>query len=132
MEQVMFKDRKHKECYMRLLKQVPKEDVYHRALFYTLSMSPDIRAHIKRVYDADEDFIKPECLEEGWQTSGSLRIIRLAFNLWGNWNDGYVTPSDVFDSGENAPYMLEAIKLRFPASFREINYHELETRLSER
>ena len=33
-------------------------------------------------------FIKPECLHQGWQTSGSVRVVRLAFNLY---TDG--TPS---------------------------------------
>ena len=28
--------------------------------------------------------VKTECLQEGWQTSGSLRIVRMAFNLYCN------------------------------------------------
>ncbi len=39
----------------------------------------------------EEDFaaeengsVKPECLQEGWQTSGSVRVVRMAFNLYCN------------------------------------------------
>lgn len=28
--------------------------------------------------------MKTECLQEGWQTSGSVKIIRMAFNLYCN------------------------------------------------
>lgn len=28
--------------------------------------------------------MKTECLQEGWQTSGSVRVVRMAFNLYCN------------------------------------------------
>ena len=119
MQQVMFKDREHQEFYLRALSNLPKADSYHRALFYTLGLNPDIRANFDRVYDFSDDAIKVDCIEEGWQTNGSLRVTRLAFNLWNGWNsDGYATPYDLFDC-EYAPYMMEAVKLRYPEYCRD-------------
>ena len=28
--------------------------------------------------------VKTECLHEGWQTSGSMKVVRMAFNLYCN------------------------------------------------
>lgn len=73
-------------------------------------------------------YIKTECLHQGWQTSGSVRVVRLAFNLY---TDG--TPSvedyesrdeqiskckeysvsDIFCCGY-AMYFWQGIKLRYP------------------
>ena len=48
--------------------------------------------------------VKPECLHEGWQTSGSQKVVRMAFNLYCNG-----TPS-VYDY-EDAEEQLSECKL---------------------
>ena len=74
------------------------------------------------------DCIKPECLKEGWQTSGSKKVVRMAFNLFCGG-----TPSvDENESVEKqlyeckqyavdelfccmyAPFFWEAVKIRYP------------------
>jgi hypothetical protein len=75
--------------------------------------------NIAQVFDFADDSIHLNCMKAGWQTSGSARLTRLAFNLWNGWNgDGYATPDDLFDC-DYAPYMMEAIKLRYPEYCRE-------------
>ena len=70
------------------LEQARHQDCYHKALIYILGISEDTRNHFSQIYDIKSGFIKPECLHQGWQTSGSVRVVRLAFNLY---TDG--TPS---------------------------------------
>lgn len=126
--QVAFKDRAHREFYLGAMKKCENADSYHRALFYTLGMNLEVRNNIERVFDFREDAIKPECLEAGWQTSGSERVVRMAFNLWNGWNgDGLATPYDLYDC-EYAPYMLEAVKLRYPEYCRDLSAHQKEIR----
>ena len=78
-------------------------------------------------YDFEEDFIKTECLGEGWITSGSARVVRMAFNLFCNGTpsvyalegDAKVkecrkyTVEDLFCC-EYAVYFWEAVKVRYP------------------
>lgn len=54
------------------------------ALIYCLGIDKSVREHFENVYDIRTGLIKTEALQEGWQTSGSLRVIRLAFNLYTN------------------------------------------------
>ena len=54
-------------------------------------ISDDIRRNIKSIYNFKTGCVITECLHEGWQTSGSLKVVRMAFNLYCNG-----TPS-VFD-----------------------------------
>ena len=35
-------------------------------------------------YDFKTGCVKTECLHEGWQTSGSMKVVRMAFNLYCN------------------------------------------------
>lgn len=74
--------------------------------------------------------VKPECLQEGWQTSGSVKIIRMAFNLYCNGTpsiynfedsdlEGQLqecslyTVEELFCCGY-ARYFWEAVKIRYP------------------
>ena len=103
--------------------------MYHIALVYCLGISSDTRTHIKEIYDFKTGFVKPECLHEGWITSGSSKVVRMAFNLYCNG-----TPSvdeeemdaetqlkecrnyavdELFCCGY-AKYFWEAVKLRYP------------------
>lgn len=76
----------------------------------------------KRV-DFKERLIKPEALHEGWQTGGSARLTRLAFNLWNGYvekvEESLSTPYEMFDCGY-APYFYEAIRMKYPEYCREL------------
>lgn len=83
------------------------------------------RANFRRCFDLDARMINPETLSDGWQTSGTAQIVRMAFNLWNGWAfetpadadthrvSGAFTPDNLFCC-EFAPYFFEAIRLRYP------------------
>lgn len=125
---MVFADREHEKFYYEKLEQARYQDCYHQALIYTLGISRDTREHFSQIYNIKTGSIMPKCLSEGWQTSGSVRVVRLAFNLYTD-----VTPSinnykrkdeqieecqlysvsDIFCCSY-ALYFWEAIKLRYP------------------
>lgn len=53
--------------------------MYHKALCYRLGISVDTRRNINSIYDFKTGCVKTECLHEGWQTSGSMKVVRMAF-----------------------------------------------------
>lgn len=113
---IKFSDTGHREFFLSMQDKVQLWDCYHKALFYVLGICPDCRKNISRLYDFKEDCIKSEGLLDGWQTSGSITICRLAFNLWNDYTGedaGNFTVSNIFCS-EYALYMWQGIKLRYP------------------
>ena len=70
--------------YYEKLTEVRYQDEYHKALIYCLGICNDTRNNIYRIFDFQNGLIKPKCLNEGWQTSGSMRVVRMAFNLFCN------------------------------------------------
>ncbi len=85
---MVFANEEHEKFYFEKLEQARYQDCYHKALIYILGISEDTRNHFSQIYDIKSGYIKPECLHQGWQTSGSVRVVRLAFNLYTD-----VTPS---------------------------------------
>lgn len=123
---ITFKDEAHKAFFMEAQTYCKVWDSYHKALFYVLGICPDCRIHITDIFNfkADQDNygIKPDTVfEQGWQTSGSLDCIRMGYNLFNGYTDKETSPYDLF-SGEYAPYLLEAVKLRYPDSFTQDLY----------
>lgn len=137
---IIFKDLEHEKFYYDSLEKCRYQDCYHSALCYCIGISDTTRINAKRIYDFKSGRVKPECIHDGWQTSGSLNIVRLAFNLY---TDG--TPSvDEEDSSEEqlsecrrysvsdlfccgyAKYFWQAIGLRYP---EYVNYRSMEEML---
>ena len=81
---ITFKSREHEKFYEEYLKKCRYQDVYHRALVYCLGIDRDTRNNVNKIYNFKTGCVKTECLQEEWQTSGSLRIVRMAFNLYCN------------------------------------------------
>jgi hypothetical protein len=117
MNPIRFRDAEHENFYYRLLDERKCSDGYHRALFYTLGISRDTRSQIRDLFDYSNGGIKPEGLAAPWQTGSSIRVCRLAFNLWNGWTETggerYSTPHELFDCSY-APYFFEAIHLCYP------------------
>lgn len=125
--EIQFISDEHKTFYDEMLAKCPRNNVYHRALFYLLGLSEETRSHINTLFDFTEDSIKFDGLTAGWQTGGTTRICQLAFNLWNDFcgdisGDGLMadvtayTPGNLFCC-EFARYFCEAIKIRFPEYF---------------
>ena len=125
---ITFKSREHEKFYEEYLKKCRYQDVYHRALVYCLGIDRDTRNNVNKIYNFKTGCVKTECLQEGWQTSGSLRIVRMAFNLYCNGTPSVgdyeaeedqlkecqcYTVEDLFCCGY-ARYFWEAIKIRYP------------------
>lgn len=81
-QNIIFISEEHKKFYSMMLEKSGNADCYHEALFYTLGINPDTRNHVNEIYDFEEGCIQIECIAKGWQTSSSLRVTRLAFNLY--------------------------------------------------
>lgn len=101
------------------------EDViaYHQSFFYVMGIAPETRANIRQMFDFKQDCIKPEGMHGGWQTSGTVRVCRLAFNLWNGYTEpehsNAYSPEDLFCC-EFAPYFMEGMKIRYPEYCREL------------
>ena len=125
---IIFISEAHEKFYYEKLKEVRYQDNYHKALVYCLGISDDTRRNAKRIYDFKSGNIKTECLHDGWQTSGSVRVVRMAFNLY---CDGTPSVDDYEDKEEQidecrqyavdelfycayAPYFWQAIQIRYP------------------
>ena len=127
-QEIVFISEAHEKFYYEQLNRVRYQDVYHKALCYCLGISDDTRRNINSIYDFKSGCVKPECLHEGWQTSGSMKVVRMAFNLYCN-----STPSvdDYKDAEEQlnecnrytvenlfccayAPFFWQAIQIRYP------------------
>lgn len=125
---ITFKSKEHEKFYMEYLEKCRYQDVYHQALVYCLGIDRDTRENVNKIYNFKTGCVKTESLQEGWQTSGSLRIVRMAFNLYCNGTPSvgdyeaeedqlkecqYYTVEDLFCCGY-ARYFWEAIKIRYP------------------
>ena len=81
---ITFKNKEHEKFYTEYLEKCRYQDVYHQALVYCLGIDRDTRENVNKIYNFKTGCVKKESLQEGWQTSGSLRIVRMAFNLYCN------------------------------------------------
>ncbi|MCC8044367.1 MAG: DUF6075 family protein [Clostridiales bacterium] len=126
--EILFRDAEHELFCLRALEKCRWCDVYHEALVYCLGIDRTTREHIDRIYDFKTGNVKPKCLNEGWQTSGSRRVVRMAFNLYCDSTPsvhgmeksedklrecGEYSVSDLFCCSY-ARYFWEAIKIRYP------------------
>ena len=126
--EIRFADRQHRDFFTRMLAKTRNSDSYHRAFFYTVGICPETRSNVASLFDFKENGIRSEGLDAAWQTGGTRRLCRLAFNLWNGWTqdgaENLSAPYELFDCGF-APYFMEAIKLRYPEYCRELAYsHE--------
>lgn len=131
---VEFVDRAHQARYNHLKELYSIDgaiDVYRDPLAYLLALTNDTYNNRRLLYNEQERHIEPAGLNAAFQTSTSTRITLLAFNLFTNSTafcdyseDGadltafkrLCTPEYIFNDGL-APYMVEALKLRYPESF---------------
>jgi hypothetical protein len=129
-EPMIFINQNHEKFYRDRMSEMAN-DCYHRAVVYTLGMCDDTRRNFDSIYDTKDKEINPEALNQGWQTGTSVKVTRLAFNLFNNgtptaheigqknkWEEAYdeckqYSVSDIFCC-EFAPYFVEAVRVRYP------------------
>ena len=123
---MVFNSEEHEKFYYEKLEQARYQDCYHKALIYILGISEDTRNHFSQIYDIKSGFIKPECLHQGWQTSGSVRVVRLAFNLY---TDG--TPSvDDYKRKDEQMLVINGVLLEHDDEISSMLYKKQQDALS--
>lgn len=80
-DNIIFISDTHEKFYYEKLKEVRYQDVYHKALVYCLGISDDVRRNVNNIYDFKTGCVKTKCLHEGWQTSGSIKVVRTTCRL---------------------------------------------------
>ena len=136
---ITFKNKYHKQFYYEYLQKCRYQDVYHKALVYCLGIDRDTRKHADQIYDFKAGLIKLRCLHEDWQTSGSEKIVRLAFNLYCNSMPSVsdrmkkedalrecqqYSVEELFCCGY-ARYFWEAVKIRYPDECDYVDWEDM-------
>jgi hypothetical protein len=127
-----FTENEHLKFYAEQLTKL-NPDCYLKALIYALGICSTTRRRFGSLYNFKDRCIVPEAVNTAWQTSSSLKVTRLAFQLF---TDGmpsaFLCPdqpdvdeckrysvSDIFCCGY-APFFIEAIKLRYPEYMKKL------------
>ena len=124
---MLYIDKAQTEFYHSCItKASAAHDVYHKALFYTLGLTDETRRHIETLYDFKNRCIITEGLFDGFQTGTSIKVTRMAFNLFNGFtgdtqasekdSPSLYSPYNLYDTGLMA-YFFEAVKLRYPEYF---------------
>ena len=85
---MVFANEEHERFYYEKLEQARYQDCYHKALIYILGISEDTRNHFSQIYDMKSGCVKTECLHQGWQTSGSVKVAQpdAYSDAWKKWS----------------------------------------------
>ena len=115
-----FKDNLHEQFYKEKIGQLYRNDTYIGSLIYLLSSNKETRKNFDEIYDIKNNEINIKSLKNPWQTTTSINICRLAFNLFGD------ITSDIIEEGTSYLYTVtsifknldinictEALKIRF-------------------
>lgn len=122
-----FYNKEHKERYEDVLSRMTSTDNYHTSVAYLMSLDDNCYKHINDLFDFEDDSIKADGLNKAWNTSTTLKVIRLAFNLWNGYCyddndevDSNFCVDNIFNCSY-AEYFYQAIKLRYPGCFQYDN-----------
>lgn len=127
-KKILFINEEHKKFYYEKLKEMRYQDECPKALVYCLGISDTTRRNIYQIFDFKTGCVKTKCLHEGWQTGGSVKIVRMAFNLYCNGTPSVLDYKDTeaqltecrqyavdeLFCCEYAPYFWQAIQIRYP------------------
>lgn len=129
-----FINNSHKAFYEENIRKTNSQnDPYRKALFFTLGLTDETRKRINELYDFNEHGIDIEGLDKPWHTNTTMKVCRLAFNLYNGFNGQLDSNTSVDDPAmytpENlfccdlAPYFYEAVKIRYPEYVRDNSLH---------
>ena len=103
MSKIQFRNAAHRDFVLENLDKCKVNDCYHRAFFYVMGISEETRMNIGKMFDFKRDCIIPEGMHGGWQTSGTVKVCHLAFNLWNGFTEegreNLYTPEELFCCG---------------------------------
>lgn len=81
---IVFNGLEHKLFFMENLHKCEDLGNDMLALIYCLGIDEQVRNHANEFFNFATGVLNVNCLQENWQNNGSLRVIRLAFNLYTN------------------------------------------------
>jgi hypothetical protein len=125
---IRFVDDEHREFYIKFSQKL-KPDVYLKSLIYTLGICRDTRRNFYSIYDSKKRVIIPSAISKPWQTGTSLKVTRLAFQLFtGSTPTAYIDHNNDINECERysvsdifccafAPYFVHAVNLRYQEYF---------------
>ena len=87
MSNIRFRSAAHRDFFLEMMNKSKVNDCYHRAFFYVMGIAAETRANINQMFDFKMGSIEPEGMHGGWQTSGTVKVCHLAFNLWNGYTD---------------------------------------------
>lgn len=120
---MIFVDKTHKQFFEQKCQELGKEDVYYKSIIYTLAMCETTREHFADIFDLENGEININSLNAPYQTGTSVKVTRLAFNLWNgccydseedfmqNKVSIKYSPNELFYCSY-APYFYQAIMIR--------------------
>ena len=81
MSEIRFCSTAHRDFFLENMMKCRVNDCYHRAFFYVMGIAAETRTNINQMFDFKNDCIVPEGMHGGWQTSGTVKVCRLALPL---------------------------------------------------
>ena len=128
MSEIRFRNAAHRDFFLESMMKCRVNDCYHRAFFYVMGIAEETRKNINSMFDFKTDCIEPEGMHAGWQTSGSVRVVRMAFNLYCNGTPSVLDYDDAEEQVDEcrrytveelfccayAPYFWQAVQIRYP------------------
>lgn len=138
---IMFSSKEHQLFYDQKVQEL-HPDVYLRALIYTVGICDDTRRHWDCFYDTHGRCIRPEVINDEWQTGSSAKLTRLAFQLYTDGIPMILSSNTTAEQGdllkkcgqysvsnifccEFAPFFVEALKIRYPEYLNSLRRIEL-------
>lgn len=89
------------------------QDIERIALFYILAGNDELAAKVESFYDFDKKMIEFDTLEVVNLSSSAYALLKLAFNLYNNFECGNITEIFIHLDQKNRKLALNAIKMRF-------------------
>lgn len=81
---IVFADEAHERFFYEKVRELPnsRRDSEEIAMIYTLGICDKTRAAFSKIVDQNTLQVNPLVLFAGWQTSATMKVTRLAINLY--------------------------------------------------
>ncbi|WP_104802951.1 DUF6075 family protein [Blautia marasmi] len=128
---IVFADEAHERFFREKVRELPntRRDSKEIAMIYTLGICDKTRAAYTQIVEQSTQQVNPLVLFAGWQTSASVKVTRLAINLYTGFSQEIIRDDseEGYDFGEVSPdytveeifdcpyarYFIESVKLRY-------------------
>lgn len=116
---MQFLNKEHAVNFNELIQKdnTHPRDTERYSLFYIIAGNENLYRKRSFLYDFESNGIKANCLDDGTVdlSSSAKALVRLAFNLFNNYEDKYTTPIGIFYSLDDKNYNLamNSIDIRF-------------------